>query len=88
MSESRKSIHCAASDALRYLGNASYAILPRDIAHAFGELKKAFWTNVRILVDKEIEWIDARVAGGDDLREEWQRACGEEKSQETAEPVN
>jgi hypothetical protein len=68
-------------DALRYLGDASYAILPEDVAHRFAGLKKNFWGGVRCLVDKELEWIDERVKGGDRLREEWQRrrAQGETK---------
>jgi len=63
----------AVKDALRYLGDASYAILPEDIAHRFAELKKNFWGGVRTVVDKELEWIDERVAGGDRLREEWRQ---------------
>ncbi|HEX8844539.1 MAG TPA: hypothetical protein VF791_07835 [Pyrinomonadaceae bacterium] len=66
-------------DALRYLGDASYAILPQDVAHRLAELKKSFWGGVRCVVDKELEWIDKRVAGGDRLREEWrERRAGQE----------
>jgi hypothetical protein len=65
----------AIRDALRYLGDVSYAILPRDIAHDLGELNKSFLSGVRNIVDKEIEWIDERVAGGDKLREEWKSRC-------------
>ncbi len=60
-------------DTLRFLCDASYAVLPEDVAHRVGELKKNIMGCVRWLVDKEIEWIDARVAGGDRLREEWRR---------------
>lgn len=60
-------------DALRYMGDASYAILPEDVAHRLADFKKRFWGGVRCVVDKELEWIDARVEGGDRLREEWQR---------------
>jgi hypothetical protein len=59
-------------DALRYLGDASYAVLPKDVAHQLGELKKNFLGGVRWLIEKEIKWVDDRVAGGDRLREEWQ----------------
>ena len=82
MEEARGSDHCsteAVCDALRFLGDASYAVLPRDLAHQLGELKKNFWSGVRWLVDKEIEWIDARVAGGDRLREEWRSGTRREK---------
>ena len=90
-SESRESINKAANavcDALRYLGDASYAILPANMAHELGDLKKAFLTNVRSLIEKDIEWVDARVAGGDRLREEWKQACARDKSSEGSEPVN
>jgi hypothetical protein len=75
-------------DALRYLGDASYAILPPNVAHELGDLKKKFLSNVRSLIEKDIEWIDARVAGGDRLREEWKRACSREQSDQAGEPVN
>lgn len=78
----------AVCDALRYLGDASYAVLPSDMAHSLGEFKKSFLRNVRELIDKDIEWIDERVAGGDRLREEWKRRCNQHQSTETADPVN
>jgi hypothetical protein len=75
-------------DALRYFGDASYAVLPRDVAHSLGDLKKSFLNVMRSAVDKEIEWIDERVAGGDRLREEWREACQANKTEGTGEPVN
>jgi hypothetical protein len=84
-----QSTAAAVCDALRYLGDASYAILPSDMAHSLGEFKKSFLRNVRELIDKDIEWIDARVAGGDKLREEWKRACSTDQSTGGGtEPVN
>ena len=86
MEEARESGRCsinAVCDALRFLGDASYAVLPRDVAHQLGELKKNFWSGVRWLVDQEIEWVDARVAGGDRLREEWRRGVRREKGAES-----
>ena len=78
----------AICDALRYLGDLSYAILPREVAHDFGELNKSLWNGVRNVVDKEIEWIDERVAGGDRMREEWrQRRCSDEPAG-AAEPAS
>jgi hypothetical protein len=71
--ESPNSTIDAIKDALRYLGDASYAVLPEDVAHRLAELKKRFLGGVRYIVDKDIEWIDARVAGGDRLREEWRK---------------
>lgn len=73
----------AVCDGLRYLGDAAYAVMPPDIAHALGDLKKAVLSNVRSAIDWEIEWVDERVAGGDRLREEWQQAC---KRDDEAEP--
>jgi hypothetical protein len=89
MEEERDAINSvtkAICDAARYLGDASYAILPRDMAHSLGELKKSFLNNVRYLVEKDIEWVDARVAGGDRLREEWKRACTNDEPDVTGEP--
>lgn len=80
------SVTNAICDAARYLGDASYAVLPRDMAHSLGELKKSFLSNVRCLVEKDIEWVDARVAGGDRLREEWKRACTRDEADVTGEP--
>jgi hypothetical protein len=91
MSETKEPINDTANaicDALRYLGDASYAILPENIAHDLGDLKKAFLTNVRTLIDKDIEWVDARVAGGDRLREEWKRKCANDRPSEASETAN
>ena len=82
MEEARGSINdvCGALfDGLRYIGDVSYAVLPRDVAHSLGDLKKSFWSNVRLAIDKEVEWIDERVTGGDRLREEWRQKCRREK---------
>ena len=88
MEEARESAQCAVNavcDALKYLGDASYAVLPRDIAHGLGGLKKAVLSNVRSLIDWEIEWVDERVEGGDRLREEWQQACQRDGHSATSE---
>lgn len=65
----------AVCDGLRQIGDFTYAIMPRELAHAVGDLKKAVLTQVRSVVDWEIGWIDDRVAGGDKLREEWREKC-------------
>jgi hypothetical protein len=91
MSEARESVDNACNavyDALRYIGDASYAILPPNLAHDLGDLKKKFLSNVCSLIEKDIEWIDARVAGGDRLREEWKRACDREQAASSEEPAN
>ena len=74
-------------DAFRYLGDASYAILPKEVAHNLGDLKKSFLSTIRTLIDKDIEWVDARVAGGDRVREEWQQKC-RDKQAAASEPIN
>ena len=75
------------SDALRYIGDVSYAILPRDLAHNVGDLKKSFLTTIRSLIDKDIEWVEARVAGGDKVREEWQQKCNRD-AEGAPEPIS
>lgn len=65
----------AVCDGLRQIGDTTYAILPRDLAHALADVKKAVLAQVRCYVDWETNWIDDRVAGGDRLREEWQAKC-------------
>jgi hypothetical protein len=65
----------AVCDGLRQIGDFSYAIMPKDVAHALGDLKKAVLSQIRCLVDWETKWIDERVAGGDRLREEWREKC-------------
>jgi len=75
-------------DAVRYIGDVSYAILPRDVAHNLADLKKSFLTSIRTLIDKDIEWVDARVAGGDRVREEWQQKCNREASEGAPEPIS
>ncbi len=72
-------------DAFRYLGDASYAVLPKDVAHNLGDLKKSFLKTIRSLIEKDIEWVDARVAGGDRVREEWQQKW-HEKTETASEP--
>jgi hypothetical protein len=54
-------------DALRFLCDASFAVLPRDAAHKLGEFEKNFWGSVRWLADRSIECIDDALAGGDRL---------------------
>jgi hypothetical protein len=75
-------------EAVRYLGDASYAILPKDLAHDLGNLKKSFLTTVRTLIDKDIEWVDARVAGGDRVREEWKQKWDKYKTDDAPEPIS
>ena len=75
-------------DAVRYLGDVSYAILPKDIAHNLADLKKSFLKGLRTLIDKDIEWVDERVAGGDRVREEWQQKWNSDKPAGGPEPVN
>ena len=78
----------AVCDGVRYLGDLSYAIFPKDVAHSLGELNKSFLNVIRTCVDKDIEWIDERVAGGDRLRERWKQRYAYDKSEESGAPVN
>ena len=78
--------------AFRYLGDVSYAILPHQVAHDLGDLKKKILTNIRSAVDscvdKDLEWIDARVAGGDRLREEWRQSCNRDQASDYEQPIS
>jgi hypothetical protein len=58
-------------DALRFLCDASFAVLPRDAAQKLGELEKNFWGGVRWFAEKNVSWIDESLAAADRLRAEW-----------------
>ena len=73
----------AVCDGLRQIGDFSYAILPKDLAHAVGDLKKALLSTVRDSLDCGIDWIGDRVAGGDKLREEWREQCKQTATADT-----
>ena len=73
----------AVCDGFRKIGDISFAIFPRDIAHALGDLQKAVLSTVRNVVDWEIEWTSDRVAGGDRLRDEWREKCRQATADET-----
>jgi hypothetical protein len=66
---------------LRQIGDCSYAILPRDIAHSVAGLKKTLLTQISSALQWEADWIDDRVAGGDKLREEWREKYRQRTSQ-------
>jgi len=86
MTEARERIDNAVEavcDGLRQIGDFSYAILPRDIAHAMGDFKRAFLSQVKEAIDWEIEWNNARVAGGDKLRDEWREKCQHNTADDT-----
>jgi hypothetical protein len=83
-SDSSNSTVDAIKDALRYLGDASYAVLPEEVAHRLASFKKSLVGGFRTILDKEIEWIDARLEGGDRLREEWRRRRSEGDAKENA----
>ncbi|MBD0372818.1 MAG: hypothetical protein ICV60_18380 [Pyrinomonadaceae bacterium] len=84
--ERNESPYCTGNpvcDALRFVCDASYAVLPEDVAHRVGEMKKNLLGCMRWLVDKKIEWVEQRVAGGDRLREEWRRGSDAEAATTT-----
>ena len=66
---------------LRQIGDCSYAILPKDIAHSVGAFNKAVLTQLTTALQWQMEWIDDRVAGGDKMREEWREKCRQRTSQ-------
>ena len=66
---------------LRQIGDCSYAIMPKDIAHSVAGLKKALLVQITTALQWEMEWIDNRVAGGDKLRDKWREKCEQQTSQ-------
>ena len=84
MQESRDAISDivgAFKEGLRQIGDCSYAVMPKDIAHSVASFKKAVLTQVTTCLQWEMEWIDDRVAGGDKLREEWREKARQRTSQ-------
>ncbi len=84
MQEGRSRVQDAAAavcDGLKQIEDFSYAIMPKELAHAVGDLKKAVLSQIRGAVDWELGWIDERVAGGDRLRDEWQEKCRRERGE-------
>ena len=73
-------------DALRFLSDASYAILPRDVAYKVAEFEKNILGGVRWIADKKMGWIDEALTGGDRLREEWQRRYNRTPETQTTTP--
>jgi hypothetical protein len=65
---------------LRQIGDCSYALLPKDIAHSVAGIKKALITQIATALQWEMEWIDDRVAGGDKMREEWREKARQRTS--------
>jgi len=70
-------------DGLRKIDEFSYAILPKNVAHAVGDLNKTLLTEFRNFVEWKILWNDARVAGGDKMREEWREKCRQQTTDAT-----
>ena len=60
-------------DAVRFLCDASFAVLPRDVAERLGEMEKNFWGGVRWCAERSITKIDESLAAAERLREEWRR---------------
>lgn len=73
-------------DALRFLSDASYAVLPRDWAQRLGEFEKNLWGGVRWFADKSVGWIDESLDAADRLREEWTRRCDADARSNDAPP--
>ena len=73
----------AVCDGFRQIGDFSYAILPKDIAHKLADFKKAVLTELTTALQWEMEWIDNRVAGGDKLRNKWRERCERQTSADT-----
>lgn len=72
-SEARYETGNVICDAVRYIGDAAYAVLPEDWAHDLAEMEKNFWSGLGCLVDKQLKWIDERIEASDRLRQQWRR---------------
>ena len=84
MQESRDPIRDVADavlGGLRQIGDCSYAILPKDIAHTVAGINKALLGNLTNALRWQMEWIDDRVAGGDKMRDKWREKCEHRTSQ-------
>jgi hypothetical protein len=66
-------------DAVKYINDATYAVLPTEVAHKLGDLEKSLWSSVRGFAEKELGWIDERVESSDRLRQEWRESCKREE---------
>ena len=82
-----RDVYDAVCDGLRQIGDCSYAILPKDVAHSLASFKKAVLTELTTALQWEMEWIDNRVAGGDKLREKWREKCQQRASADTTGPA-
>ena len=71
-------------DAVRFLCDASFAVLPSDAARQLGEFEKNFWGGVRWFAEKNIGWIEESLEAGDRLRDEWTRRRTERNEQPPA----
>lgn len=75
-------------DAFRFVCDASFAVLPRDVARQLGELEKNFWGGVRWFAGKKIDWVDESLAAADRLRERWRRRDAPPTPAAGPEPIN
>ena len=75
-------------DAVRFLCDASFAVLPPDAARQLGELEKNFWGGVRWFADRNVTWVDESLAAADRLRERWRREPSRTPPAPGPEPLN
>ena len=78
----------AVMDGVRRIDEISYAIMPRDLAHAVADLNKAVLNQFRDLIDWKIRWNDEVLEGGDRMREEWREKCEREAGGTTTDPTS
>ena len=69
-------------DAIRFVCDAGFAVLPSDAARQLGEFEKNLWGGLRWFAEKNIRWIDESLDAADRLRAEWRR-----KSEPTPPPA-
>jgi hypothetical protein len=75
-------------DGIRKIDEFSYAIMPRDLAHAVADLNKTVLNQFRDLIDWKIRWNEEVLEGGDRMREEWREKCDREADATTTDPTS
>jgi hypothetical protein len=75
-------------DGIRKIDEFSYAIMPRDLAHAVADLNKTVLNQFRDLIDWKIRWNEEVLEGGDRMREEWREKCDREADATATDPTS
>ena len=78
----------AVMDGVRKIDELTYAVLPKNVAHAVADLNNAVLNQIRDFIDWKIRWNDEVLEGGDRMREEWREKCEGEAGGTTTDPTS